>query len=136
MQTVRKLFYVSRATASCDDSSIRQMLRMSRRNNLRLDITGCLLYSGRHFGQVLEGGSAMVASMVLKIASDRRHTGIRILSDRLGGERDYAQWSMRYLHDLDFEDSLSALLADGKPASGAVDGVMQRMRPDPVTAAM
>ena len=58
--TVFQTFYVSRATNPLDSAAIQALLQSSRRGNESLQITGCLLFSGRGFAQVLEGERAVM----------------------------------------------------------------------------
>lgn len=131
-----QLFYVSRASKPYDDAAVRGILASSRRNNPHEDITGCLLFSGRYFAQVLEGRPEVTSRKLDTISIDPRHLDFRLLVERRVSERTYGEWSMGYLHDLSLEDQLESLLADGAaPADGIVD-VMERMQPDPVMGAL
>ena len=127
-----QLFYVSRASQPYDDVSVRSILATSRRNNPRDDITGCLLFSGRYFAQVLEGRPEVTSRKLGTITSDPRHVDFRLLVERHVVERTYAEWSMGYLHDLGLEDQLEALLADVTAPADVIVDVMERMQPDPV----
>ena len=73
------------------------------------NITGCLLFSGRYFAQVLEGRPEVTSRKLDTITSDPRHVDFRLLVERHVVERTYAEWSMGYLHDLGLEDQLEAL---------------------------
>lgn len=134
--SVFRIFYVSRATTPFDHASIQEILQASRRNNARLDITGCLLFSGHCFAQVLEGARATVTELSRKIVRDPRHAHARFLSETTGSEREYADWSMGYLHDLNLEDDLETLLMIPSRSPVVVADVMERMRPDPVMGAL
>ena len=134
--SVFRVFYVSRATAAFDNASIQVILHASRRDNARRDVTGCLLFSGHCFAQVLEGSQPVVTALAHKIAADPRHAGIRILFQGHGHAREYADWSMGYLHDLNLEDDLETLLMIPDRSPIVVADVMERMRPDPVMGAL
>ncbi len=134
--SVFQIFYVSRSTVTFDTASIQAILHASRRNNARVDVTGCLLFSGHCFAQVLEGSQAAVGPLTRKIAADPRHAGLRILSESVRREREYADWSMGYLHDLNLEDDLETLLMIPERSPVVVADVMERMRPDPVMGAL
>ena len=131
MQPLRQLFYVSRPAPSCSAATIQEILQISRRNNRRLDITGCLLYSGTHFAQVLEGRSDVVEALASRIGADARHHDVRVLRSTPCAARHYGDWSMGYLHDLGLADALDALLAGGADP-GHIEAVLARMRTDPV----
>ncbi len=134
--SVYQIFYVSRASNAFDTASVQAILHSSRRNNVRLDITGCLLFSGRCFAQVLEGAEPAVIALSRKIAADPRHGGVRFLSESHGEQREYGDWGMGYLHDLNLEDDLETLLMIPGRSPVVLADVMERMRPDPVMGAL
>jgi Sensors of blue-light using FAD len=134
--TVFQTFYVSRATNPLDSAAIQALLQSSRRSNEGLQITGCLLFSGGCFAQVLEGERAAVETLARRIAADRRHNDVRVLSQGRRAEREYRGWTMGYLHDVSLEDDLETLLMIPKRSRVVVADVMERMRPDPVMGAL
>jgi len=136
MPAVFQVFYVSRATAAFDSAQVQSILQASRRQNSRLDVTGCLLFSGHCFAQVLEGRQAVVSALTRRIAADPRHVGVRVLSKTKRDEREYADWAMGYLYDLTLEDDLETLLMIPDRSPVVVADVMERMRPDPVMGAL
>lgn len=136
MRTLFQTFYVSRASAPFDSAAVQSILQASRRNNARADITGCLLFSGRCFAQVLEGETSAVKALTARIARDGRHGSIRVLSETPRVEREYAGWSMGFLHDLNLEDDLEMLLMIPGHSPVVVAEVIERMRPDPVMGAL
>ena len=97
MRSVFQTFYVSRSTVPFDSASVQSILQISRRNNVRIDVTGCLLFSGRCFALVLEGDEEVVRSLVARVAKDSRHAELRFLSEVRRDEREYGDWSMGYL---------------------------------------
>jgi Sensors of blue-light using FAD len=136
MPAIFQTFYVSRARSAFDGATVQSILHSARRNNARLAVTGCLLFSGRSFAQVLEGEHPVVAALVARITADPRHDGVRILHESRRDERDYADWSMGYLHDVNLEDDLDTLLLIPKRSPVVIAEVMERMRPDPVMGAL
>ena len=134
--TVFRSFYVSRATNEFDSRSIQSILQIARRNNAKLDITGCLLFSGRFFAQVLEGKRDVISGVGARIAGDSRHCDVRFFPLHPSDQRDYASWSMGYLHDLHLEDDLEALLADAQSSPSVISAVLARMKPDTVMGAL
>jgi hypothetical protein len=136
MPAVFQVFYVSRAVTAFDDAQVQSILQAARRDNARLDVTGCLLFSGHCFAQVLEGAQPVVSALARRIAADPRHVGIRFLSQAHCDERDYADWAMGYLYDLNLEDDLETLLVIPERSPVVVADVMERMRPDPVMGAL
>jgi len=85
---------------------------------------------------VLEGTQPVVSALARTIAADPRHTAVRVLSRMRRAEREYADWSMGYLYDLNLEDDLETLLMIPDRSPVVVADVMERMRPDPVMGAL
>jgi len=136
MPAVFQVFYVSRAAATLDNAQVQSILQDSRRHNVRFDVTGCLLFSGHCFAQVLEGAQCVVSALARRIADDRRHVGVRFFSQALRAEREYADWPMGYLYDVNLEDDLETLLMIPDRSPVVIADVMERMRPDPVMGAL
>lgn len=134
--SLRQLFYASRVADAPGDIDIDKILRISRRNNRRLDVTGCLLYSGRHFAQVLEGRTDAVGELMARIGADPRHRGLKVIADRRIRQRDFPEWSMGLLYKLDVADRIEALLAADHPGDGAVLALMAEMNTDTVMGAL
>jgi len=136
MPAIFQSFYVSRARSAFDEAAVQAILDSSRRRNPRLGVTGCLLFSGRCFAQVLEGERGVVDELAARIAADPRHDGVRFLHRAARREREYGDWPMGYLLDVNLEDDLETLLLIPKRSPVVVADVMERMRPDPVMGAL
>jgi hypothetical protein len=134
--TVLQTFCISRATQPFDHGAIEPLLQSWRRGNAHQRITGCLLFSGRCFAQVLEGERVAVQTLARRIARDPRHTDVRILSEESRDEREFAGWTLGYLHDVALDDDLETLLMIPQRSPAVVAEVMERMRPDPVMGAL
>lgn len=134
--SVFRLFYVSAAAMPNGSDDVPSILSVSRRNNWRLDVTGCLLFSGSYFGQVLEGSKPVVEALAARIAADPRHGRVRVLSESSSSTRHYNDWSMGYLHDMSLEDELARLLTDERPDPARLIKALARMRPDTVMGAL
>jgi hypothetical protein len=89
-----RLMYASRATESVNQDELVAILRKSKANNPGIGVTGVLCFSAGTFLQVLEGGRSPVSSLYNKIAQDRRHNDVVLLSYEEIGERSFAGWSM------------------------------------------
>lgn len=90
------IVYVSSATKHLEEDEILEILRVARRKNQELDITGMLLYRDGNFLQVLEGPAGAVESVIQKIKSDHRHKGIILMSRKHIEERQFGDWSMAF----------------------------------------
>lgn len=133
---VFQIFYVSRATTPFDHAATEASLAHWRASNARVGVTGCLLLAGRCFAQVLEGERAIVQMLARRIAVDPRHSEVRVVSEGSRAEREYAGWTMGYLHDVSLDEDLETLLMIPQRSAVVVADVMERMRPDPVMRAL
>ena len=91
-----RLMYASRSPSDMDADALHALLKQSKENNARLGVTGLLCHcpvSGI-FMQALEGGRDAVNRLYLKIAADRRHSDVCLLSYDEILERRFAGWSM------------------------------------------
>jgi hypothetical protein len=92
--------YVSSATRLLKDAELAEILRVSRANNQRDEITGMLLYKDGNFMQVLEGPEGKVSALINKLHHDPRHRGIQQLVQDHVSERQFDQWAMAF-HKVD-----------------------------------
>lgn len=93
------LVYLSAATCPFSRQDFIELLTQARESNCALEITGMLLYKDGNFLQVLEGDAGKVQTLYEKIAADKRHTTLKILSHEACKQRDFPDWSMGF-HDL------------------------------------
>ena len=91
-----QLIYVSTAVDELDDEGLVQLLTTSRRNNVRDNITGMLLYRDGHFMQVMEGEYLNVMSLYDRIRVDSRHRNVDILRAEHIWVRDFPDWTMGF----------------------------------------
>jgi len=89
-----RLMYASRAADSVDQEALLAILRKSKAENSANGITGVLCFSGGIFLQLLEGGRQQVNTLYNRIAADKRHLDVVLLSYEEIGERRFAGWSM------------------------------------------
>ena len=90
------LVYCSTATQAFGDQELAQLLDTSRTANEARDITGLLLYRDGEFVQILEGEEREVEALMARIATDPRHTDVRVLLREPLHERRFADWTMGY----------------------------------------
>ena len=132
MADLRQVFYLSRVDSALTDPEVSQILSISQRNNRRKDITGCLLYSGRHFAQVLEGNPDLLNDTLARIAKDGRHCDVKIVMDRMVVSRAFPNWSMGILYKLDVDDGIESLMAIPSPSEDRVHELFADVKPDTV----
>ena len=77
-------------------ADLKQLLRQSRTNNIRLSITGLLLFGSGSYLQVLEGEQGVVEQLYEVIRNDRRHFGVVTLSSGSIQTRVFQDWTMGF----------------------------------------
>lgn len=93
---MRRLLYISTARTPINPTELDGILRVSRRNNAAVGVTGLLVAGGRRFLQALEGPEDAVRSTYARIQADPRHFAVVVLADQAIVERSFASWSMGY----------------------------------------
>ena len=91
-----QLVYASAAVSTFGMSDLDDVLRTSRSNNARIEVTGMLLFENGSFFQALEGGEEVVDELYEKISKDTRHTKVSLLMRRDITERIFSEWTMGY----------------------------------------
>jgi hypothetical protein len=92
------LAYVSLSRLPLNETTLSDILTVSRRNNARDEITGILMYGGRNFCQLLEGEQSTVEDCYYKrIYSDPRHTDLSLVWYGLAERRVFSDWAMGYV---------------------------------------
>jgi len=78
---MHRLLYVSSTPQDFPHDELQSILRQSRDNNHRRDVTGLLLYIDGGFLQVLEGDRTALHDLYALIAKDTRHWDAKVLLD-------------------------------------------------------
>lgn len=92
-----QLVYSSRFNTGRVDSqmaALRDILKTSRTNNGKADISGCLLFDGSTFVQVLEGAAVDVMATYQRIEQDPRHREAVIIGKATSRSRHFGSWRM------------------------------------------
>jgi hypothetical protein len=114
-----QIAYISESVLSDEPDeavqSLQSIAERSHRWNSEHHITGALLFSGSHFGQIIEGPSSEVIELYAAICEDPRHTRINQLSAKPVLHRDFAEWSTALL------DSGSAQIVGLREIHASVD---------------
>jgi hypothetical protein len=129
---LRQVLYISRAAGTVTDTEVKKILFASQRNNRRKDVTGCLLFTGSHFVQVLEGDGAALSSLLAYIATDPRHTNVQVIVDQRVTRRRCPDWSMGLLYKLDIADRIETLLAGAACSRDVAFELLCEVSPDSV----
>ncbi len=90
------LIYVSSAVKLMDDDELLFLLAQSREKNIRLGITGMLLYKAGNFMQMLEGEKQVVLEIYDTIIKDDRHKDVITIITGDIKERNFENWTMGF----------------------------------------
>src|SRR5680860_215259 len=105
-----QLVYRSIALDASEDV-VRNILVSSRKNNSVSGITGCLIFRGGFYLQILEGEPKAVKELFYTIEDDNRHGKVELLNEGECNERTFNDWDMAFV---DFGE-------DGNPGELNVD---------------
>jgi blue light- and temperature-responsive anti-repressor len=103
-------------------TGIQDVLRVSRRNNARDEITGALLFSARAFAQALEGPLDVVSDAFERIQCDERHSDVVVLQSGPIAKRDFPDWAMAFARAEDQSNSLAVVALTNAFSGLAKDG--------------
>lgn len=93
---MRRLIYISSTRTAFTAADLDEILRVSRRNNAAVGVSGLLVAGGRRFLQVLEGTKDTIDVVFERIKRDPRHHAVVVLSNTEITARSFGQWSMGY----------------------------------------
>ncbi len=77
-------------------NQIENIVTKARDKNAFLGVTGALIYSEKHFAQVLEGEKSRLDWLMKSISHDPRHTEIVLLRDAPIARRRFDRWTLGY----------------------------------------
>ena len=126
--SINQLIYSSSASKKMLKSDLYIILRQARKNNELNGVTGLLIYTDKHFFQVLEGPKKVVSQLFEKISNDKRHYDIQIL-----GESDidfcaFPNWKMAYAAPSDRELATWA----GLHSTTTVEATLSRLKSESI----
>jgi hypothetical protein len=105
---LRSLTYKSRCKGLADWDLVNSILASSTRNNPENDITGVLVATRTHFLQVLEGEFEALNATFERIARDKRHDTLQLISFTEIEERQFADWAMHGIGLFDLNQELKS----------------------------
>jgi hypothetical protein len=92
-----EIVYVSRAHKRFNSDELADMLRIFRKNNQKVGITGLFLYDGYGtFIQALEGNPDSVKALYEKIRNDDRHSRVNLIGENVIQHRNFPDWRMGF----------------------------------------
>jgi hypothetical protein len=77
--TLYRYLYTSTMT-DAEPGCIPRILRTAKHHNVRLHVTGLLIFDGQHFCHYLEGNRPTLDSLLQQIMLDSRHAEVHILA--------------------------------------------------------
>jgi len=93
---MRQLIYISSAKHKMNHYQLLEILRVSKENNTKKNISGVLLYDNGTFIQVLEGEEGQLNETFADIQIDERHSNIVIMQNKEIQAREFGDWSMGF----------------------------------------
>jgi serine/threonine protein kinase len=102
---IHQLIYESHPTELLTQEQLKDILAKSQYKNIRLNLSGLLIFHGGKFMQLLEGGKEEVAELFAVIQRDPRHTDIKVVLESDSQERNMPSWVM----GLSTDDSLKEI---------------------------
>ncbi len=75
---------------------LRAIVSAARSRNKEDNLTGALLFTGGTFAQILEGPREVVERTFDRVAMDRRHTDVTVLSFTPTPQRSFPDWPMGF----------------------------------------
>jgi hypothetical protein len=91
---LKRVVYVSEKT-DASDTTLKDIIASSKKNNPEEGVTGCLLSGSNSFLQLLEGPTDFIDTLYSKISKDNRHENVATLCDENIDERLFLSWSMK-----------------------------------------
>ncbi|NVJ48056.1 MAG: BLUF domain-containing protein [Cytophagia bacterium] len=91
-----ELIYRSTAKPGTTTEDLEDILKTARDFNQANDITGCLLYHGGQFLQILEGNFQVLLDLYDRIKRDPRHREFLLLHMKETQQRMYSEWTMAF----------------------------------------
>ena len=95
---IMRIIYVSDSNISSSGAQeeLTRLVEQARCRNLSQGISGSLLFSGKHFAQLLEGSNVAVRELMHSILADPRHQNIQIILEEMVEERCLPNWGLGY----------------------------------------
>lgn len=101
MSDLYRLVYASKnhlvGTEAEVSAAVSQILEASQRNNVKVEVTGALMFNAGAFAQVLEGPRRGVETTFERIQRDLRHGDVTVLQCGPADGRGFPNWSMAFV---------------------------------------
>jgi signal transduction histidine kinase len=111
LKNVYQLVYASKAAEGFSEKDLVDILRIARKTNKELLITGALVYNKGFFLQLLEGEREAVETLFKDIENDTRHKKVNCFNRNEVPNRIFPDWYMGFFqHDLDESFALTGIV--------------------------
>jgi len=109
---VTALMYVSRSCLpkAAAAFEVDRIVEHSVARNQTLEIRGALIFTERHFAQVIEGPKQSIDALMASILRDRRHADVSILSEAAVDDYRFPNWTLAYRGGASYMDQQVAAL--------------------------
>lgn len=107
MTALFQLTYISTAREDVGVVECESILEAARSRNADRGVTGLLLYNGKRFLQVLEGGEQAVRDIYALIEQDPRHHALVVVGEGATPEREFSGWAMAFDDGTDDSSSMA-----------------------------
>lgn len=114
------LVYVSRSLLILPDQAgeIDRIVDGSLSRNAKLEVRGALIFTERHFAQLLEGPEHAVDALMDSIGSDWRHEQVTVIDRRPIDAYRFPDWNLSYWGDAGYIDRQVARVMEKSRALG------------------
>jgi hypothetical protein len=98
LENLYRLAYISKnafvGKLEDQQENVQSILNIAQRNNVKVGVTGALLWSGDYFCQVIEGERDALENLFETIQMDSRHSDITVLHFEPIERRSFSEWAM------------------------------------------
>ena len=91
-----QIVYYSTATRDFTEQDLIELLKVANQYNNQCGITGCLVYAGGKFIQLLEGERQAVLELFEKIKRDPRHINVTTTIEMAVNQKLFPDWGMAF----------------------------------------
>ena len=131
MRDLFRLIYCSESAFDPADlaqrGEIDAILQSSRRKNVKLGVTGVLVFGRGGFVQVLEGPRVSVERVFELIQCDPRHDRVQVIDFAPASSRHFGGWAMGFVGGEDGAPAILSPLSDGDRERLDADGLCRQL---------
>ena len=91
---MKSVIYISTKAQNFLQSDLGDLVEYGTKRNAADNITGCLVFNGMNFMQLIEGADDAIDACMARIAKDDRHSGVVTIRERECEARECPEWGM------------------------------------------